>query len=113
MELQIAPIVARSIERFRAALDRHFTGRMREFVLFGSQARGDATEESDIDLLVVLDRVDEGDRPRIYELAYDAGIEGDELVSISPLIYGAEHAADMRSREKRLMREIARDGIAL
>jgi predicted nucleotidyltransferase len=33
--------------------------RLVDVFVFGSHARGDATEESDLDLLVVLDRVDD------------------------------------------------------
>ncbi len=41
-----------------AELRALYGGRLRRVVLFGSWARGDAHPESDIDLLVVLDRVD-------------------------------------------------------
>ncbi len=109
----VAPIVARSLDRFQSALRARFGDRLREAVLFGSQARGDAHEESDVDVLVVVDGLGERERRRVYEMAYDAGVEGEELVSISPLAYATDHVADMRAREKRLMREIARDGVAL
>jgi predicted nucleotidyltransferase len=48
---QIARDVARDLRRL-------YGNRLRRVVLFGSWARGDAHPESDIDLLVVLDRVD-------------------------------------------------------
>ncbi|WP_456452370.1 nucleotidyltransferase family protein [Thermococcus sp.] len=38
-----------------------FGGRVEEVVIFGSRARGDWREESDLDVLVVLDRVKPGD----------------------------------------------------
>src|SRR6266516_5170134 len=41
-----------------AELRSLYGGRLRRVLLFGSWARGDAQPESDIDLLVVLDRVD-------------------------------------------------------
>jgi predicted nucleotidyltransferase len=109
----VAPIVARSLERFREALHAQFGDRLRELTLFGSQARGEAHEESDVDVLVVVDDLTESERKRIYDFSYDAGIEGDELVSLSPLAYATDHIADMRAREKRLVREIARDGVPL
>lgn len=37
----------------------------RRIVLFGSVARGDEGPDSDLDLLVVLDRVEPADRPRL------------------------------------------------
>jgi len=109
----VAPIVARSLGRFREALNAHFGARLRELTLFGSQARGEAHEESDVDVLVVVDDLTERERKLVYDLSYDAGIEGDELVSVSPLAYATAHIADMRAREKRLVREIARDGVPL
>ncbi len=48
---QIARAVAEDLRRL-------YRGRLRKVLLFGSWARGDAHAESDIDLLVVLDRVD-------------------------------------------------------
>jgi hypothetical protein len=48
---QIARDVARDLRRL-------YADRLRSVLLFGSWARGDAHPESDIDLLVVLDRVD-------------------------------------------------------
>lgn len=110
---ELPPIIAEALERLCVALRARFGQRLREVVLFGSRARGDASEDSDVDVLVVADDLDEADRLWIYDRAYDAGVDGDDFVSVSPLAYLTAHAADMRARERRLMREIARDGIAL
>ena len=45
-------------EAVAVELRAQYGARLRRFLLFGSWARGDAHPESDIDLLVVLDRVD-------------------------------------------------------
>jgi len=42
------------LTRYRDALLVHFPDQLQRLILFGSQARGDATAESDIDILVVV-----------------------------------------------------------
>ncbi len=59
----VAPAPASSLDRQRVAraVARDLRGiygeRLRDVLLFGSWARGDAHPESDVDLLVVLDEV--------------------------------------------------------
>jgi len=56
--LPAPPLDAEGVARAVAADLRELYGeRLRDVILFGSQARGDAHPESDIDLLVVLDEV--------------------------------------------------------
>ena len=45
----------RAIKEFVQALKSKYRGRVRRIILFGSYARGDYTEESDIDILIVGD----------------------------------------------------------
>ncbi|MCC7045399.1 MAG: nucleotidyltransferase domain-containing protein [Alphaproteobacteria bacterium] len=40
---------------YRARLESIYGSRLRQLILFGSRARGDAREDSDIDLMIVLD----------------------------------------------------------
>lgn len=56
-------------------------------ILYGSEARGNSTVNSDIDLLILLnkDKVDFDTKTHLYNLLYD--IELREQISISPLIY--------------------------
>jgi len=57
--------------------------RLRKIVLFGSWARGDAHPESDMDLLVVLDRVDDRwrEHQRMDEILYRHSLDNDTVVS--------------------------------
>ena len=107
------PIVRRALDRFRRWLVERYGGRLRELVLYGSRARGDAHEESDIDVLVVIDDFDVSERGALFEAAYDAGVDGDDYISVSPFVVSTAQAADMRARERRLFAEIARDGVPL
>lgn len=66
-----------------ADLREVYGGRLRDVILFGSWARGDAHRESDIDLLVVLDRVGArwAERDRIDPILYRHSLDHDTLVS--------------------------------
>jgi len=65
--------------------------RLRQVLLFGSWARGDAHPESDIDLLVVLDRVDSPwDELRSMEEILDRhSVENETVVSALPVAEAA------------------------
>ena len=54
MQATINPAIEPLVREFKAALQTLYGDRLREVVLYGSYARGDYNEESDIDLLVVL-----------------------------------------------------------
>ncbi len=50
----INPAIEPIVREFKAALQALYGDRLREVVLYGSYARGDYHDESDIDLMVVL-----------------------------------------------------------
>ena len=52
-----------------------------KIILFGSVARGDDTEESDIDILIVSDFWEEID-PIITDVVWDIVLEKQELISV-------------------------------
>lgn len=97
------------LRRFRRALDDAFGARIERVVLYGSRARGEATQESDYDVAVFLrdftDRWPEVDRLVDIEtdLLYDTGA----FVHAMPFRAGAWH------ERSPLMGAIRRDGVDL
>lgn len=110
----MVPAVARALDRYQQSLQVAFAHRLREMVLYGSQARGDAHEDSDVDVLVVVDELSEAERQAAIDLAYDANAAEREVwAGLSPIVYSTLQANTLRQRERLIMRDIQRDGLWL
>lgn len=68
----LAPRERKAVEDFLSRLRGEFAARVKDVRLFGSKLRGDSGEDSDIDLLVLIDGLDAGEWRRIVDMAYSA-----------------------------------------
>ncbi len=107
--VMLPPVVASAAKDVRRELERQLPGRVGRVVVFGSTARGTANEDSDVDLLIVLDHLAVGERARIIDIAATIGFERD--LRIVPLVISESAWAELESRELLLPREVARDGV--
>ena len=108
----LAPEVAEGISRFKAIAATAFGPRLRQVVLFGSQATGRVHEDSDVDLLLLVEPREAGDGRRATDAAVAVMLDLPDVL-ISPLVLTPEELRQLRERERLLARDIDRDGIVL
>jgi uncharacterized protein len=84
---------------------------IRHFWLFGSKARGDFDDDSDIDVLIVLRHLDPARRSVIRRMAARVSLDYDILIN-THILEEAEWEKAVRFQGT-IWREIERDGIPL
>ena len=105
------PLPARSLGAFRKRLEAVFGERLRDVRLFGSYARGDADEDSDVDLLVVVDELTDLEIGDVATAA--ARIVLATSVPLAPLPIATARLAELRRTRRALAGDLDREGIAV
>ena len=82
-----------------------------EVILYGSAARGELDEDSDIDLLVVLPRIDWKMQKEIIAACFDAELQCGRI--ISAICYTTEEMERSPLRSSPLVLTVRREGHAL
>jgi hypothetical protein len=106
----LSPLIYDALARLGAALRARFGGRLSEVFLFGSRARREAHEDSDVDVLVVVDDLSDAERLAVIDLASAIDFASPEWVGLSPFVYSSAQAAKMRAGGRRLFRDIDLEG---
>lgn len=79
--------------------------------LVGSKARGDFDEESDLDVVIVLQAVNWQIEKDVYEMCFYVGLEHD--IVISPIVYSREEIEDSLTRITPFYQTVEAEGILL
>ena len=75
------------IREFKSQIQNLYGARLKEVVLYGSWARGEATPESDIDLIVVLagEVIPGREIDRMIEIISEINLKHNTLISVYPI----------------------------
>jgi predicted nucleotidyltransferase len=101
----------RAARQFADALRRRYGDALVDVRLFGSCARGEMREDSDVDVAVVLRVVDGRTKRDVIDLAASIGLEHDVL--LSPTVLDRETFQRWRAQERLLVMDIQREGLPL
>ncbi|MFN8693521.1 MAG: nucleotidyltransferase domain-containing protein [Holosporales bacterium] len=95
------------LQQFRSAIEQHYGDNIQRLVLFGSRARGEATDDSDYDLALFLRNFSDRWREKAFILPIELKIM-DETGAVLNTIPFAENAFEQRTP---LMYAIRSEGI--
>ncbi len=90
----LSPTDQQALREFVTYLYTTIHDKVKHVALFGSKARGDSQQDSDIDVLVILSREDRDLRRKILKQAARFSLEYDVL--LSPRVIGAERWEQMQ-----------------
>ena len=105
----IAPNEEAALSKLKVELRRNF--RLVDFVLFGSKARGEETDESDIDVMIELEDCSPELISELDDIVFGINLEHDCL--ISTVIFSRKELEEGPMSESPLYRVIMKDGIRL
>lgn len=100
-----------ALAEFVEGLHDLFSGQVREVILFGSRARGEAEPESDMDVVVVLREVDLAASKGVRHLAVEVWLK--HGIYVSTRVWSQAHWRRLEKLQTLLYQNIRRDGIEL
>jgi|YNPNPStandDraft_1061719.scaffolds.fasta_scaffold63589_2 predicted nucleotidyltransferase len=100
-----------ALGELRARLEQAIGPDLVRCVLYGSRARGDCLEGSDIDIAIVVRELTREQKHRILDLVAD--IELSYMIPLSTLVFSLQEFERLAQRERRIALDIEREGIPL
>ena len=103
--------LANVVARFARVVRKRFGESVIDICLFGSYARSEAHEDSDVDVAVVLEDAGWATRRDIIDVAADIGLEHDLV--LSPTVFDRDTYERWRAQDRALVRDIETQGIRM
>ena len=99
------------LERFKGALQSLLGDNLLSLRLFGSRARGEETDESDLDVLIIVKEKDRALCRRIVEESLEVDLACD--MNLAPTILTAEEYRQNQEYGTPFYRNVEREGVPL
>jgi len=99
------------LDAYRRELDQKFPGLVEQIILFGSKARGTATPDSDLDLLVVIKDGDWWLKRDVRRCGYRLAVATEVVPSI--MVFTAAEWGSYAARRAPFYRTVSRDGASI
>ena len=96
------------IKELKSGLEKKYGSQLKSILLFGSYARGEETEDSDIDIAIILEDFDHAciEIERTGDIISSLSLKFDTLISLVPI-----KEKDWLERKTALISNIKRDGV--
>jgi predicted nucleotidyltransferase len=101
----------KQLEELKKSLENLLAHQAFKMILFGSRARGDYLDESDVDVAILVRGLTREMKNRIFERV--AEIELAYLLPIAVLVFSEEEFDHLKKRERRIAVDIDSEGIPL
>ena len=101
------------IEEFKRRLPADIAPHIRQMIMYGSRARGDAEEDSDLDLIALVDEKTPELEQRLDEIAYNLMWDLDFKPIISLKVFAEERFRSAAAKGYSYYRTIEREGITV
>jgi len=82
-----------------------------DFRVFGSRARGEADEYSDMDIFLEVERLDDATRKLIRDVTWEIGFHN--LLVISPLIMTRDEVENSPHRASPILQSVREEGVCV
>lgn len=101
-----------AVQELKQEISAMLGNKLNQFILYGSKARGDFDQDSDIDLLIVVDELDAASDDRIVELANDIELKYEVPISVHTRNTDY-YLKQLNNRINLFMLNIKKDGITV
>lgn len=109
--VNLSTIEVVALTEFKDKVQKQLKGNLLSVRLFGSRARGEGDENSDLDVAIIVRKDDRMLKKQVYD--YAAEIFLDKEVDISPIILSKSKFNWLKSIERGIALDIEQEGIEL